>query len=182
MLLSTAAGIFVYQKFVADDTPVKAKNNLTTSAPKVDTNNIDLSKLIARNFNGTNIDLSEYKGKHLIINFWATWCPPCRKEIPLLKDIQAKYADQDVQVLGIAMDDTDKVEKYMQTVGFNFPSLISDLNQTTRFGQNLNYQFKALPFTFFINKDGKLIYTKTGELKEDELEVLIAEMLNPTIN
>lgn len=176
MLLSTAAGIYVYQNFFnnADDTD--SYSNITASKPNVDTNNIDLATLIAKDLSGSNVDLSAYQGKHLIINFWATWCPPCRKEIPLLIETQKNHADQDVQVLGIAMDEADKIEKYMQDVGFNYPSLIADLNQTTRFSQALDYEFIALPFTFFLDKNGKLVHTKTGELKRAELSSLVTEM------
>ncbi len=171
MLASTAAGIFAYQTFLGERS--RTEPTLTTNHNKVDTKNIDLSTLIAKDLSGANVDLSQYRGKHLIINFWATWCPPCRKEIPLLIDVQKQYGENDVQVLGIAMDEADKIEKYMQDAGFNYPSLIADLNQTTRFSQALGYEFIALPFTFFLDRDGKLIHTKTGELKEDELKLQI---------
>jgi len=149
MLLSAAAGIFVYQQFFIDK-PASALK-LETNQSSVDTNNIDLSKLIAKEFNGTNVDLTEYRGKHLVINFWATWCAPCRKEIPLFIELQEKYKHQNVQVIGIAMDDAAKAEQYMESIGFNYPSLISDLTQTTRFGQALNYEFIA------VAKIGKLV-------------------------
>jgi len=175
MLLSGLAGIFVYQSFFSQDSYEPQPEKITQ-----DINNIDLRALTARNFSDEIVNLSDYEGKHLIINFWATWCPPCRKEIPLLKDIQDKYRAQQVQVLGIAMDDKEKVLEYMQVMDFNYPNLLSDLSQTTQLSHQLNYQFIALPFTFFITKEGQLVHTETGELTIEELEQYTQALLKQT--
>jgi len=176
MLLSTAAGIFVYQTLINTPSHSEPLINTVNFQSRMNTDKIELSELLVSEITGSNTDLSRYQGKHLIINFWATWCPPCRKEIPLFMDIQTRYANQNVQVIGIAMDDRDKVAQYIQDFDLNYPSFISDLTQTTQFSQQLNYSFIALPFTFFIDENGKLIHTKTGELKAPEMEKWVKQL------
>jgi thiol-disulfide isomerase/thioredoxin len=125
---------------------------------------------------GTPRQSSEWQGKTLLINFWATWCPPCRKEIPLLIDAQNRYADQGLQVIGIALEQAEPVRKYAKEMGINYPSLAGSAD-VIDLGNRLGNQIGALPFTVMINADGKVLDTHMGELTLSELEALIAAAL-----
>jgi len=183
MVFAGLAGFGVYKYIIAPQSEINIieidssadKNNPTHNKPL--NNLIDLSTLVVNDVDANPIALDQWQGKVLAINFWATWCAPCRKEIPLLIQTQNKYQSKNVQFLGIAMDETKAVNNYMQTAGFNYPILISDLNQTVKIGQAVDYNFVALPFTVFISADGKRSQAHTGELKKEQLEEVLNSLL-----
>ena len=111
-----------------------------------------------------------------IVNFWATWCPPCIREIPLLVDIQQEYAGRGVQVLGIAIDETEAVVDFSTSVAFNYPVLIGQED-----GMNLGHRFLngfiGLPFTAFTDRSGRIVRVHTGELHREQIESILAELL-----
>lgn len=122
--------------------------------------------------NGTPRSITEWDGKALLVNFWATWCPPCRKEIPLLKDMQAKYGEAGLQVIGIAVDETALVQDYAQEMGFNYPVLIGQMEAVTvanRFGIDLY----GLPFSVITDTEGNILRIHQGEITEDEADALV---------
>lgn len=190
MIVSGLAGFAFYQYIIAPRSQVNIidtgrtleLNTLSEEViePTSETVNtgLDLSALVVKDLKANPVALDQWPGKALVINFWATWCPPCRKEIPLLIETQNQTKDQNVQFLGIAMDDPRDVAKYMQSAGFNYPILISDMNETIRIGQAFDYNFIALPFTLFVSADGKITKAYTGELKAEKLKSLISAV-NP---
>ena len=185
MIAAGLAGFAVYKYVIAPQNevniiqlaPIKSEEKTPLANQQSESKNIDLSALVVKDLNAKPVALDQWTGKVLAINFWATWCPPCRKEIPLLIEIQNAYQDKNVQFLGIAMDEPKAVEKYMQTAGFNYPILISDLNETIRIGQAVDYNFIALPFTIFISADGTKTKAHTGELKKEQIEEILSELL-----
>ena len=190
MIVSGLAGFAFYQYIIAPRSQVNIidtgqtleLNALTEEAikptPETMNTGLDLSALVVKDLKANPVALDQWPGKALVINFWATWCPPCRKEIPLLIETQNQTKDQNIQFLGIAMDDPKDVAKYMQSAGFNYPILISDMNETIRIGQAFDYNFIALPFTLFVSADGKTTKAYTGELKAEKLKNLISAV-NP---
>jgi thiol-disulfide isomerase/thioredoxin len=186
MIVSGLAGFVFYQYIIAPRTQVNIidtgqpleLNSLRDKAPtppfETVNTGLDLSALVVKDLQANPVALDQWPGKALVINFWATWCPPCRKEIPLLIETQNQTMVQNVQFLGIAMDDPKDVAKYMQSAGFNYPILISDMNETIRIGQAFDYNFIALPFTLFVSADGKTTKAYTGELKAEKLRNLIS--------
>lgn len=117
-------------------------------------------------------DVAEWDGKLLIVNFWATWCPPCRKEIPAFIELQAEYAERGVQFVGIAIDDGEAVADYAGARGINYPVLLGQadaIELSRRFGNGHG----GLPFTVFVGRNGLLLYRKPGELSRDAAETLI---------
>ena len=153
-------------------TPLELEK-LNASSDNQTSDEIDLTSLVTNDMQSKPVTLDQRPDKTLVINFWATWCPPCRKEIPLFIQAQENYIDKDVQFLGIAMDDPKAVAKYMEQAGFNYPILISDMNETIRIGQAFDYNFIALPFTIFVSADRKTSKAHTGELNAAELESLL---------
>ncbi len=185
MLVAGLAGFAVYKYVIAPQNeinviqlaPIQTVEKAPLSNQQSESKDLDLSALVVKDLAAKPVALDQWSGKILAINFWATWCPPCRKEIPLLIEMQSAYQDKNVQFLGIAMDEPKAVEKYMQTAGFNYPILISDLNETIRIGQAVDYNFIALPFTIFISADGTKTKAHTGELKKEQIEEILSQLL-----
>jgi thiol-disulfide isomerase/thioredoxin len=123
--------------------------------------------------------ISSWTGKSMIVNFWATWCAPCRREIPLLKQIQEQQAPQGVQVVGIAIDSRELVLKYASEIGINYPLLIGEeggIQAASQLGQGS----LALPFTAFTDQQHRIVATHAGELTKPQADVLLGviERLN----
>jgi thiol-disulfide isomerase/thioredoxin len=131
---------------------------------------------------GTQQSISSWPGKPLLINFWATWCGPCLREIPMLKEYQTGQTD--VQVIGIAVDRRDPVVAFSDRMQFNYPILIGDKGgweAAAAFGVSVY----ALPFTVFTAADGSVLGVHTGELHAEhlqELSAVVAELRDGKID
>jgi thiol-disulfide isomerase/thioredoxin len=121
---------------------------------------------------GKPVTLAAWQGKVLVINFWATWCTPCRREIPGLISIQRKHAANGVQVVGIAVDQADKVQQYAKEIGINYPILVAGMEGAT-ISRDLGNRTGALPFTVVLDRTGKLINSHLGLITEEELDKLL---------
>jgi thiol-disulfide isomerase/thioredoxin len=115
--------------------------------------------------------LSEWGGGPLIVNFWATWCEPCRREIPLLKSLRREHASEGLEVVGIALDAPDAVRTYVTEQAVGYPVLIGEhggLEAAAAFGMDT-----VLPFSVFADRRGQIVGLKIGELHPDEAELLL---------
>jgi peroxiredoxin len=101
---------------------------------------------------GKSVSLADFKGKVVILDFWATWCPPCRREIPDFISIQKEYGGRGVQVVGIALDELPKVQAFVRDNGMQYPVLIGDDNVVARYGG-----IEGIPTTFIIDRSGKIV-------------------------
>jgi thiol-disulfide isomerase/thioredoxin len=120
---------------------------------------------------GRRHSLSDWKGKPLLINFWATWCEPCRREIPLLVALRREHAAEHLEVIGIAIDSPDAVHKYATARGIDYPVLIGEqggLAAASAFGMDT-----VLPFSVFADGSGRIVTLKVGELHRDEAELIL---------
>lgn len=120
--------------------------------------------------------IGEWDGKVIAVNFWATWCPPCRKEIPAFVDLQEKYGAQGLQIVGIAIDEKEKVIDYMDTMGINYPVLLGEqkaIDTAKAYGD----RFGALPYTAIINRRGEIVFVHRGELSQQQAESTIVSLL-----
>jgi thiol-disulfide isomerase/thioredoxin len=125
---------------------------------------------------GTRQSLGQWQGKLLIINFWATWCAPCREEIPALNRIHNKFSAKGLQIVGIAADSADKVAKYSAETEIGYALLI-DQDGAMEFSRRLGNRFGLVPHTVVIGGNGKQIYSKIGLIREQVLEAIIVENL-----
>lgn len=118
---------------------------------------------------GNARDFREFAGRHRLLNFWATWCGPCRREIPLLKAFQAEQGESGILVIGIAVDFMDDVRRYAETAGFNYPVLVGQ-DDAMAVADSSGVPFSAMPFTMIIARDGRFLGAYLGELHRQELD------------
>lgn len=116
--------------------------------------------------------LSDWNGKPRIVNFWATWCAPCRREIPLLKKMQETHTDLDLQIIGVAVDELEPVLQYATDMQFNYTILVGQEDAMLA-AESFGIEFLALPFTFVVAADGELLATHIGELLPEDADVIV---------
>jgi thiol-disulfide isomerase/thioredoxin len=124
---------------------------------------------------GKNLSLSDFRGKAVIVNFWATWCGPCKIETPWLVELQNQYGAQGLQVVGVAMDDSgkDEIEKFAKEMGVNYPVLIGKEAVGDAYGG-----VPALPESFFVGRDGKIVDRIIGLKGRGEIEDSVKKALS----
>jgi thiol-disulfide isomerase/thioredoxin len=125
---------------------------------------------------GNQRDFLEWKGKHTLLNFWATWCAPCRREIPLLNAFQDEHGPDGIQVIGIAVDFPDMVASYAEATEFNYPILVGQ-EDAMAVAETSGIEFVGLPFTMIVAADGELLNAHIGEIVEADLDHIV-EVLN----
>lgn len=155
VLMSVLLAIAVYRKvYPFHPAPGLAKGQMAPEFILTDTQ-------------GHAVKLSELRGKAVVLNFWATWCPPCKEEIPWFVDVQTRYAAQGVQVIGVSMDDArdhDDVIKFAAEQHINYPILFGQETVAQRYG-GVDY----LPTTYYIDRDGVVVervFGQPGDRKE----------------
>lgn len=139
-----------------------------------------MSSAVAPDFTLTSLDgkemrLSDLRGKAVLLNFWATWCSPCKIEMPWFIELQQKYGPQGLQVVGVAMDDSSKedIAKFAKDMGVNYPVLIGKESVGDAYGG-----VPALPESFFIGRDGKIVDKIIGLKGKGDIEESIKRALN----
>jgi thiol-disulfide isomerase/thioredoxin len=124
---------------------------------------------------GKPTPISAWGGKSLVINFWATWCAPCRREIPLLKELAAEWAGRDLTVIGVAVDYRDKVQEFAGRFKIDYPVLIGEqdaLDVAAQFGMDS----PAFPFTVFTDRRGEVVALFVGELHRPQVDFILSEL------
>lgn len=166
-LAALAAGIYTGQK---------------NSGPAPQTAPSLVSGSIERLFASTLTDtdgkpqtFAQWKGKTLVINFWATWCPPCREEMPAFSRLQTKYAANGVQFVGIALDSPESVQIFAKQFPVTYPLLNGD-TEGAALAQQLGNARLALPYTLVIAPSGEASFARLGGLSEQELDVALLQV------
>ncbi len=127
---------------------------------------------------GKKVSLADYKGKPVVVNFWATWCGPCRLEMPWFEEFSAKYKDQGLVVLGISEDDgapKEDIDKAVRKAGVSYPILLTDGKVSGAYG-GVDY----LPETFYVDKTGTVVEETAGAPTKDEMEANIRKLVAAT--
>ncbi|HHJ34957.1 MAG TPA: TlpA family protein disulfide reductase [Gammaproteobacteria bacterium] len=130
------------------------------------------TEFAAMDLEGRLRNIKEWDGKLIFLNFWATWCPPCKKEIPAFVELQQAYGDQGLQIIGLAIDDVDSVTEFARATGMNYPSLLVQSDGVTlskRFGNGAG----VLPYTVIINRKGEVSDTIMGELSKKRAKKIL---------
>jgi thiol-disulfide isomerase/thioredoxin len=127
-----------------------------------------------KDMNGIDVKLSSFKGKVILLNFWATWCPPCREEIPALIELQQQYGDQLV-ILGVSIDDTQaKLKPYATEMHMNYPVLVGKDRQDV---QDAYGPLFGIPVSVFVDRDGRIWKRHSGAATKDQFEREIKALL-----
>ncbi len=132
--------------------------------------------IVITDIDGKAHALAELKGRWVLINFWASWCAPCMDELPLLVDIQKRYADRGLQLLGPALDEREPVLAAVKHFGINYP-VSADFNGASAAMELLGNQRGALPYSVLLNPEGQIAETVLGALTAESLETLITSKL-----
>ncbi|WP_374402046.1 TlpA family protein disulfide reductase [Niveibacterium sp.] len=174
-----AAALIIGVSAIAGYAGWRAQSHIdqATPAPKVsDGARQQLLALKLPDSDGRPQALQQWQGKVLVINFWATWCPPCRKEMPLLDAAQRKWGGKGVQIVGIGIDEADAVRDYAAANKLSFPLLIGGA-ELVDLSVALGNAAQGLPFSIVIGPDGRVAQTKLGAFKEDALEKLLQDLI-----
>jgi thiol-disulfide isomerase/thioredoxin len=120
--------------------------------------------------------LREWTGKVAACNFWATWCAPCREEIPLLISLYGKYRDQGLDIVGIGIDTPAKIVEFAANLQITYPLLVGDARALDLM-RNLGNEGGALPYTVVLDRQGTVAYRKLGALRQGELDAILLPLL-----
>lgn len=125
---------------------------------------------------GVEQPLEQWKGKVLVVNFWATWCVPCREEMPRFVKAQQELGGRGVQFVGIAIDQPDKIDAFASELRLNYPSLVGGYG-AIELSKTMGNRLGALPFTVIVDRAGRVAQTQLGPLKEANLRSILAQLL-----
>ena len=120
--------------------------------------------------------LEQWRGKVLVVNFWATWCAPCREEMPQFIKAQSEFGAKGLQFVGIAVDQADKAQQFAKEINLNYPTLVGGMG-AMHLSSTLGNDLMALPFTVVVGRDGKIVHTQLGPLKQAQLDALVGMLI-----
>ena len=162
-----------------NDEPATTKENTSANSQYTATTTTNSSEAMAPDFvltdtKGNQIKLSDYRGKVVILDFWATWCPPCRRGIPDLIDLQKTYKNK-LAVIGISLDTDSKkdVVPFIKEYGINYKVAYGDNNVVQKYGN-----IQSIPTTFIINQEGKIVDSYIGLQRKETFENQIKALIN----
>ena len=167
LIVVLAAGGFLVQQFVFVEAEIEAPVAAAVDS-EVDTTALPIDFSLT-GLDGIVRNLSDWSGRARLVNFWATWCAPCRREIPLLKTLQDGQGDDGLQVIGIAVDFREDVIAYAEEAEFNYPILVGQEDAMAA-AEISGVQFIGLPFTLVVSREGVLLTAHIGEIVEAQLE------------
>jgi thiol-disulfide isomerase/thioredoxin len=159
--LALAAGWYFGRGSGPDADPAGGRALLGVSLPDID---------------GQEQALAQWKGKVLVVNFWATWCVPCREEMPEFVKLQREFGDRGVQFVGIAIDDAAKVKQFANELGLNYPALIGGYG-AVELSKSLGNGIGALPYTLIVDRSGSITRKQLGPVKIAYLRDIIGQLL-----
>lgn len=125
---------------------------------------------------GRYITPADYSGKTLLINFWATWCSPCRQEMPMLMDLQRQYGPHGLQVVGIALDDAQSASNFVETFGITYPILLG-LEDVFTTSMAYGNEEGVLPYSVLVDKTGVVRWQYAGIIQHEKITGLLSDLL-----
>ncbi|MEM9057745.1 MAG: TlpA disulfide reductase family protein [Pseudomonadota bacterium] len=178
LLVSALTGGYLARAYLSDTPPAadaaaaaESADGLAAGAKPVDAG-VKRPAMTLNDHTGKPRSLTEWDGDLVLVNFWATWCGPCRREIPMLTALQSEFGDKGLQVVGIAIDEAEPVSDYIKEVGINYPVLVGEqaaIDAAEAYGATVT----ALPLTAIVGRSGEVAHVYLGELhREQALEML----------
>lgn len=174
----SVAAIAISAGYILQNTKTNNNSQKNTSRSSFITNNGANSILASTlpDLQGKNQTVSQWKGKVLVVNFWATWCEPCRKEMPEFIELQKELRDQGLIFIGIAVDKESKVKQFSKEISVNYPILIGGI-ETMKLTEAAGNHYSVLPFTVIFNRNGEIVSTHVGRIARDKLEPILNSLL-----
>lgn len=169
LILAVAAAAALAGGFYASRLPGTRHGATDTATPA-------LSQITLKDADGNARNFGEWNGKVVVLNFWATWCPPCREEIPMFLALQQRFQAQGLQFLGVAIDQPEAVQVYRRNNPFNYPLFVDDaaFKLMDQYGNTAG----ALPFSVVLDRSGKVVARKLGAFRGQDLEETIIPLLS----
>lgn len=133
---------------------------------------IIMSEFELSDIDGMKISINGLRGKKTLINFWATWCRPCRKEMPMLNGLYLSQNPVDLSVVGIAIDKPEKVIQFVAELGIDFPIMVGQ-SEAYEIMKILGNEALTLPYTILINEEGEVIWSKNTELNHGDMDEIM---------
>ena len=166
-LLALAAG-FATQRWMAGHRAVAAVPAPASAVP--------IAEPVLKGLDGRVHTLAEWKGKVVVLNFWATWCPPCREEMPEFVRLQQELGGRGLQFVGVAIDEPDAVREFLQETPVNYPTLIGD-DRAPAWADQLGNTVSALPFSVVFYRDGRKVSAHTGIFRRGQVVEAVQGLL-----
>jgi len=169
LALTMALGFAIYHFFLSPNSRSSQSSALATQT---------LFAANLPNENGVSQALSQYKGKIIVLNFWATWCSPCREEMPELSQLYEEYKSKNVVVLGVAVDELALVKEFSQATPVSYPLFAAE-NDGMNLTANLGNDKGILPYTVIIKPDGSVVKTFFGRINKALILASLKPLLTP---
>jgi thiol-disulfide isomerase/thioredoxin len=158
-----------------DPSPLAGKASAASSATDADAAQA-LRQLAMTDLEGQPQSIGKLSDKIIVANYWATWCLPCREEMPAFSRLQTKYAANGVQFVGISIDSADNVKEFQKKHAINYPLWISP-ESSIEITANLGNQARGLPFTVLMDRNGRISATKLGRFSETDLDAALKKLI-----
>lgn len=170
VIIGVISGAVIYNQQITEHEKQQNQNSVNSNSLEVGASAPDFS---LTNLAGENISLSDFRGKYVLVNFWATWCPPCRAEMPDLNQFHQENKE-DFVVIGVNIGDSrTKVKEFITNNGYDYPILLDQTKEVSTI-----YHISAIPTSYFIGPTGRIQYIKRGLISKSELDQIKAELIN----
>jgi peroxiredoxin len=150
----------------------------TLALPERTNNAWEMTPITLPSTQGKTHTLSDWKGKVIMLNFWASWCAPCQFEIPRFVDYQQQFADQGLQIIGVGLDDIAKLKNVERSLGMNYPTLVVSQEKGAELLKKWGNEQQVVPYTVVIAQDGTIVYIHRGGLDDEAFNEYIRPLLN----
>jgi thiol-disulfide isomerase/thioredoxin len=150
-----------------------------SAAPRSSASAVDGQRLFTvtlPGLDGEPREFSQWRGKILVVNFWATWCEPCREEIPAFIKSQSAFGQDGVQFVGVAIDQRERAAAYARDIGMNYPTVVGGIDTMT-LARDLGNRQEVLPFTVVLDRSGRIVSSTIGVFPPDRLQKTLRNLL-----
>lgn len=169
-ILSLLLGVFTARWMVENDSPKSAEIS-QINVPKI------RPAFSMPDLEGKIRQISEWNDKVVVLNFWATWCPPCLREMPIFIKLREDLSDQPFEIIGVAIDQRDPVQDFVDQLGVEYPILLGEITGI-RIMQDYGNQLSTLPYTVVINRQREIVKVFRKEVSRQEILQAIGPLLN----